>query len=133
MDAHVRSVAQECTKASDDDRITFPEVVMKLIDAGVERYHADLVRSEKTYYMPNGEFEVVPNAQIDSLFARDFAAGEVAEAIRAIQAQTIKYRDFCDRIAAAGCVGYFVFLDGRRAVYYGRAGDTHVEHFPGID
>lgn len=29
-----------------------------------------------------------------------------------------------------GCVGYHVSLAGRRAVYYGRSGETHVEQFP---
>ena len=37
----------------------FPAIVGKLIEAGVERYHADLVRSEKTFYLPNGESETV--------------------------------------------------------------------------
>ena len=46
-------------------------------------------------------------------------------------AQAIKYREFCDRIAASGCVGYFVSFAGHRAAYYGRTGDTYVEWFPG--
>ena len=41
MDASVRNVVEECTKGSDDGRFTFPQVVMKLIEAGVEQYHAD--------------------------------------------------------------------------------------------
>ena len=47
----------ECTHASDEERITFPQVVGKLMAAGVERYHADLVRDEKIYYMPDGQNE----------------------------------------------------------------------------
>jgi uncharacterized protein YbcV (DUF1398 family) len=47
-----------------------------------------------------------------------------------IQAQKIKYREFCVRIADAGCVGYLVSLVGRRAVYYGRSGESYVEPFP---
>ncbi len=30
----------------------------------------------------------------------------------------------------AGCAGYFVSLIGRRAVYFGRTAETHVEPFP---
>ena len=55
MQEHVASTMQECTDASDQERISFPEVVMKLMQAGVERYHADLLRAEKTYYLPSGE------------------------------------------------------------------------------
>jgi len=63
--------------------------------------------------------------------ARAFSAAGVDAAVRAIQAQKIQYREFCERIAAAGCVGYTVSLTGRRAVYYGRTGESHVEMFPG--
>jgi uncharacterized protein YbcV (DUF1398 family) len=59
-----------------------------------------------------------------------FSAEGVAHAVGATQAGQIKYRAFCRQIAAAGCAGYFVSLPGRRAVYYGRTGETHVEHFP---
>jgi len=131
MDAAVRDVVSECTKASDEERITFPDVVKKLIDAGVERYHADLLRSEKTYYLPNGESEVVPNYPVGIVPPRDFSAQGVDAAVRAIQAGKIRYKAFCERVAAAGCVGYFVSIAGRRAVYYGRSGDSHVEWFPG--
>ena len=55
----------------------------------------------------------------------------VEKAVRAIQRQEIAYREFCRQIAGAGCVGYFVSLTGRRAVYYGRTGDEHVQWFPG--
>jgi uncharacterized protein YbcV (DUF1398 family) len=130
MDAHVKRVMQECTEASDEERIPFPEVVMKLMEVGVERYHADLLRAEKTYYLPNGDSEIVPNRAVAGVPAREFSVAGVEAAVRAIQAQRIKYKEFCERIIAAGCVGYFVSLAGRRAVYYGRTGDSHVEWFP---
>ena len=59
-----------------------------------------------------------------------FTADGVAAAVRAIQQQKIQYREFCERIAQAGCVGYIVSMAGRRAVYYGRTGDSYVEPFP---
>jgi uncharacterized protein YbcV (DUF1398 family) len=80
--------------------------------------------------MPDGSFEITPN-HAPGEAAREFAAEGVEKAVRAIQRQEIKYREFCERIAAAGCVGYFVSLVGRRAVYYGRTTDTYVEWFPG--
>jgi len=33
-------------------------------------------------------------------------------------------------VVAAGCTGYLVSFPGQRAVYFGRTGETHVEHFP---
>jgi uncharacterized protein YbcV (DUF1398 family) len=103
---------------------------MHLIDAGVERYYADLSRSEKIYYMPSGESHKVPCKHIAQQPAIGFSAAGVEAAVRAIQGQTITYLEFCARIAAAGCIGYLVSLTGRRAVYVGRTGDMHIEHFP---
>jgi uncharacterized protein YbcV (DUF1398 family) len=130
MQANVISTMQECTDASDQQRIGFPEVVMKLMQAGVERYHADLLRGEKIYYLPSGESYRAAAAQVEATPAQAFAADAVAAAVRAIQQQKIQYREFCERIAQAGCVGYIVSMTGRRAVYYGRTGDTYVEPFP---
>lgn len=130
MTSETIAVLQECTDASDQDRITFPEVVMKLAAAGVERYHADLLRGERTYYLPSGESHRLNAVQITEVSAGAFAATGVEAAIRAIQQQKIQYREFCDRIVRAGCVGYMVSLAGRRAIYYGRTGDNYVERFP---
>ena len=130
MDAHVKAVVRDMSQASDEERITFPEVVKALIEAGVERYHADLVAGRKTYYLANGDFEEVGVDQVGAA-APAFSAEGVEKAVRAIQRGEIGYREFCRRIAGAGCVGYFVSLAGRRAVYYGRTADCHVEWFPG--
>jgi hypothetical protein len=63
MDARVTDAVREMTKASDEERITFPEVVKALmdvqVDVQVERYHADLVTGRKTYYLADGDFEDV--------------------------------------------------------------------------
>jgi uncharacterized protein YbcV (DUF1398 family) len=130
MREDVIEAVQECTDASDQERVTFPEVVAKLAGAGIERYHADLLRAEKIYYLPSGESQRVQAAPIAAVPPAAFTADGVAAAVRAIQRQQIKYREFCERIAEAGCVGYFVSLAGRRAVYYGRTGESYVEPFP---
>lgn len=131
MDSRVKSVVESCSKDSDEERVPFGEVVRRLMEAGVERYHADLERDEKTYYTPDGSSHVVANAAVAGPKAVGFSAGSVEAAVRAVQDGSIKYREFCSRIAAAGCIGYQVSIAGRRAVYYGRTGETHVEHFPG--
>jgi uncharacterized protein YbcV (DUF1398 family) len=130
MDTQTKNVFEECTRASDEERITFPEVVGKLMAIGAERYHTDIVRSEKTYYMPGGESHVVPNHATAAPPATRFSATGVAAAVRAIQGGQIRYMEFCNRISEAGCVGYIVSLAGRCAVYYGRTGESYVEPFP---
>jgi uncharacterized protein YbcV (DUF1398 family) len=130
MNTIARNAVLDCTRFSDDERETFGQIVGRLMAAGIERYHADLRRAEKVYYTSDGESLAVPAAPVAGGFAETFSAAGVDAAVRAAQAGAIKYQEFCERIAAAGCVGYHVSLAGRRAVYYGRSGETHVEPFP---
>ena len=130
MDTRTQDIIRECTAQSDASSISFPEVVMKLMDIGVEQYHADLVRSEKTYYLPNGESLVTPADRPDGIAPQSFSADEVQAAVRAIQQGKIDYAEFCRRIVAAGCVSYIVSIAGKRAIYSGRTGDCYIEHFP---
>lgn len=130
MDARVKEVVHELTRASDEERIAFPDVVRTLIQNGVERYHADLASGMRTYYMPDGSHEVTAGYALATPTATSFSADIVVAALRAIQRKEITYRTFCGRIAAGGCAGYFVSATGKRALYYGRANDTYVEWFP---
>jgi uncharacterized protein YbcV (DUF1398 family) len=130
MDARARMTAEECTAGSEQDRLSFPEVLAKLGADGFERYHADLSRGERTYYQASGESIVTRTAGIAVSPVERFSAAGVEAALRAVQAREIGYGEFCARIAAAGCSSYWVSLAGRRAVYVGRTGELHVEHFP---
>ena len=130
MDTRTKDVIEECTRRSDESSIKFPDVVMKLMGAGVEGYHTDLVRSEKTYYLSNGESFVTPANPADGIAPQTFSAEGVADAVKASQQGKITYAEFCRRIVGAGCVSYVVSLVGKRAIYSGRTGDFHIEHFP---
>lgn len=131
MDSKITAILRECSRASDEERTTFPEVVAALGVAGVERYHTDLVRGETTYYFPDGTTERVEARPCRLPPALDFSAEGVASAVRAIQSGAIRYGGFCERVLRAGCAGWTVSLLGRRVVYYGRGGDSHTEWFPG--
>lgn len=130
MDAQVKDVVRELTLASDEARIAFPEVVLRLVENGVERYHADLVLGTRTYFMPDASNEVTQGEAVATAPAAEFAADAIVAALRAIQRKEISYRGFCDRVAAAGCVGYLVSVSGRSALYYGRGNEVYVERFP---
>jgi uncharacterized protein YbcV (DUF1398 family) len=130
MTATFEDVAQACTQGSDQGSLSFPQVLGKLHEAGIERYLADLVRGDKTYYGADGRSCVVSGKRVAGTPAAAFDAAGVEAAIRASQALAIGYGEFCERVVAAGCVGYVVSLAGRRAVYFGRTGETYVEPFP---
>jgi uncharacterized protein YbcV (DUF1398 family) len=132
MDANVRAIVVECSKASEENRMSFPEVVMALTQADVESYFADFRRATKTYYLPTGEAIEVPAEKLGAQPAEQFYAPGVEAAIREAQSNgpDYTYKGFCEKALAAGCVGYIVSLAGRRAVYFGRTAEMHVELFP---
>lgn len=115
---------------SEEGKLHFPVVVRALIDAGVESYEADLIRGQRTFYAADGETQVEPALQRHPPVAEEFSAGGLRAALRAAQADKIRYPEFVRQITESGVMGYRVFLTGRRAVYHGRKGEIHIEEFP---
>jgi uncharacterized protein YbcV (DUF1398 family) len=111
---------------------SFPEIVAKLLTAGVEYYHVDYVGMRKAFYGANGDV-VVTAITFEELppVAAEFDAAGLRAAILDSQRNGQKYRDFTRRAMAAGVQGYFAFLRGKRVTYWGRGGDQHTEWFPG--
>lgn len=125
-------VLRTCLTGSFDGSMSFPEVVRRLRAGGVERYHADLVQLQKTYYGPDGqsELELLP-LQAPPTIGATFDEATVREALAAIQQREIVYPVFLRRIMVAGTASYTVFLEGKKTLYCGRNGDFYVELFPG--
>lgn len=132
MGAHLTEIAQTCLDGAEDNSMTFPQIVGTLMQAGFESYAIDFRRATATYYLPDGNSVVLPTHRtaVPIAAALDVAAVQAAigEAQRLVAGYT--YAGFCVKVMAAGCVGYVVSFSGRRAVYLGRAAETHVEHFP---
>jgi uncharacterized protein YbcV (DUF1398 family) len=112
-------------------KLTFPAVVGRLLEIGVESYFCNLVSGEEIFYLADGKHHVEKMTLPMTPIADEFSLSEVRAAIRAAQADTVRYPEFVKRAAAAGVVGYWAFLTGKRVVYFGRKGDSHVEEFPG--
>jgi uncharacterized protein YbcV (DUF1398 family) len=123
-------VIQECASLSIEGKTSFGAVVGRLVEIGLERYHADYSRHECTYYMPDGESLVVPVKHPPGPIAEPFSATGVQAAVRQAQRDEIFYPEFVKQTRAAGCVGYFVQITGRQVIYFGRKGEQHVERFP---
>jgi uncharacterized protein YbcV (DUF1398 family) len=121
---------RECASLSIAGKISFGDVVGRLMGIGLERYHADYTRHECTYYMPDGQSLVVPVAHPSQAIAETFSPKGVEAAVRQAQRGEIFYPEFLKQTFAAGCVGYFVQISGRQVIYCGRNGDQHIERFP---
>ena len=130
MNAKQTQIIQECASGALTGEVTFPEIVGKLAQIGVERYHADYSRQEITYYLPDGESLVAATPHPAHATAAEFSPSAVEAAVRQSQRNEHTYLDFIRKTMAAGCVGYFVQITGRRVIYLGRNGESHVEHFP---
>jgi len=130
MNADQTKVIQGCAQGSLSGALTFPEIVGRLAEIGVERYHADYSRQEITYYLTNGASEVVATPHEAHTTAIEFSPTAVEWAVRQSQRNEHSYLDFIRKTMVAGCVGYFVQITGRRVIYLGRNGESHIEHFP---
>jgi uncharacterized protein YbcV (DUF1398 family) len=123
-------VIHEVLAESQAGRLIFPEVVRRLLEAGVESYFCDLATGEETFYMRDGkthmERMILPLAPV----AEEFSSSELVAAIRGAQTDTIRYPEFMKRSAAAGVIAYWAFLTGKKVIYFGRKGEFHVEEFP---
>ena len=62
----------------------------------------------------------------------EFSAAAVEAAVRQSQRNEHTYAEFVQKTMAAGCVGYFVQITGKQALYFGRQGEVHVEKFPSV-
>lgn len=133
MDAERTAIAETCLHASHDGSLSFPEIVGKLIAAGIEGYTVDYRRNTQTFYLPDGDSLVLDMPQALGPVAAGFDGAEVERLVRWAQANgaDYSYAEFSQRAKAAGCAGYLVSFLGRRVVYYGRTAEVHVEHFPG--
>lgn len=130
MNAEQTQVIHGCAQGALAGEIAFPEIVGRLAKIGVERYHADYSRQEITYYLADGDSLVVPSPHPAHTIGIEFSPAAVEAAVRQSQRNEHTYLDFIRKTSAAGCVGYFVQITGRRVIYFGRNGESHVEHFP---
>jgi uncharacterized protein YbcV (DUF1398 family) len=121
-----------CAEGAISGSLTFPEIVSRLATIGVERYHADYSRQEITYYLPDGESLAVASPHSPHPTGMEFSSAGVEAAVRQSQRNEHTYTDFIRKTMAAGCVGYFVQITGRRVLYFGRNGESHVELFPPV-
>jgi uncharacterized protein YbcV (DUF1398 family) len=126
------AAARACLEAAEGDRMSFPQIVASLSEAGFEGYAVDFWRATATYYLPDGESVELPAHGADAPVAPAFDVARLQAAIGEAQRQVpgYTYKGFCTKAARAGCASYVVSFSGRRALYIGRTAETHVEPFP---
>ena len=126
------AIAQSCLDGAETGHMTFPQIVGTLMHEGFESYAIDFRRGTAVYYTADGDSVELATRPVGAPVAAAFQSAPVQAAIREAQQLVpgYTYKGFCRKVAEAGCAGYFVSFSGRRAVYMGRTGETHVERFP---
>jgi uncharacterized protein YbcV (DUF1398 family) len=132
METRVTEIAEGCLRGAESGSMSFPDIVGELMQAGFESYAIDFRRATATYYLPYGESVVLPTHRHDTPIAATLNVAALQTAIKEAQqaAPDYTYFGFCEKVMAGGCSGYVVSFSGRRAVYFGRTAETHVENFP---
>ena len=125
-----KHVIDELAIATQQGKMTFPRVVQGLLEVGVESYLVDFAVKQKTHYLADGTAHTVPMILDPGRVAAELDSAGLVAAIRGAQADTVRYPEFVTRSTAAGVIGYWAFLTGKRVIYFGRKGEQHIEEFP---
>ncbi len=130
MEPRLCQIAQTCLNGAESNAMTFPQIVATLTQEGFESYAIDFRRASATYYLSDGDHLTLPTHSGHTAIADTLNVSAIQAAIREAQQLVpgYTYAGFCAKVMAAGCAGYIVSFIGRRAVYFGRTGETHVEH-----
>src|SRR5215471_13233255 len=95
-------IVAEAARATLEGSLSFPEVVRRLLEAGVEYYHVDYVALRKSFYSASGDVVMTPIPYEDlPPVAPDFHAAGLRAAILDSQLHGQPYRDFTRRAMAA--------------------------------
>ncbi len=87
MDDHQRTIARACLDAAEDNRMTIPQIVGKLMETGFESYAVDFRRATATYYLPDGGSLELSTHRVDAPVAPAFDTALLQAAIRQAQRQ----------------------------------------------
>lgn len=130
MQSTPEQIIRQTFTASSEGRLHFGEVVQALQQAGVESYTVDYRNAHTVYHLLNDSTLQLDLGPSQYAIAQEFSGEQIVDAIRGAQRGEIKYPEFKRLSMQAGCIGYTVWITGRHVTYFGRNGQTHVEHFP---
>jgi uncharacterized protein YbcV (DUF1398 family) len=118
----------DCFQLALAGQSSFLESLKILREAGVQRFHIDLARQERTCYSKNDEvyvekFVLDSPAQKSSVFSEQ----GIDDAIAQKRSHQIEFVDVLRKYIESGVAGYLVFIEGDRIIYYGHNGEVHIK------
>ena len=134
MNAEQIAIAHDCHEGAETDRMTFPQSVAKLMQKRASTVILSICAARRERFIClTAKVSIFQQQRRCKMSRRVLMSESIKAAIREAQALVpgYTYHGFCAKVAAAGCAGYLVSFPGRRVLYFGRTGETHVEYFPG--
>src|ERR1700743_290086 len=101
----IANAIHEVMADSQAGKLIFPEVVHRLMEAGVESYFIDFSNGNETFYLRSGACHVEKMTIAPEPVAEEFSSPGIVAAIRGAQADKIRYPEFVKQATAAGVVG----------------------------
>lgn len=130
MNSSQQKLIEDTFTASNHGQIHFGKVIEQLVAANVESYCVDYRSYKTTYHLADDTTLILQMEPTEQNINALFTAAHIQAIIKAAQQGLIMYPEFKQRSMQAGCIGYTVWIAGRHVSYYGRKGESHVEHFP---
>lgn len=130
MSPNTKAEIEKCAHESHEGLLTFPEVLGRLVEVGVESYCVDYRNQSTIYHLSSNEAVSVSMTMPAIAISNSFNQEAVVLAICGAQSDAVRYPEFLKLTMSAGCVGYIVWITGKHVSYFGRRGEVHVEHFP---
>lgn len=125
MDSCVKRVIERCSNALNQGCVSLAQVIDKLGEAGIESCHADYRIPALVFYAADGDSYDLPLPMPGEPIAAGFDRPALQSALEAASGGVLGFPEFKRCTLEAGCVGFFIWLDGWHATFLGRHGEIH--------
>lgn len=109
---------------------SYPQLVKKLVEIGVENYTVEVSTGMILYRFANGVHLLDRGHGVSRKVAENFDRNQTIQAVKNNQQRKTTYPQFMDEIALAGVKMYEATLKGKKRVTYIGAEDEYEEEIP---
>lgn len=106
---------------------SFQDMCRKLLLAGIESVHFDLIANRMTCYTPEGRVFDEPFFFEGPRVADVFSEESIIEDYKALLMHKLSLHEFFAFIMLAGATGFTIYLLGKKVLFFGRCGENHLE------
>ncbi|HSC83359.1 MAG TPA: hypothetical protein VLC30_07040 [Pseudomonas sp.] len=133
MNSSTKRVIEHCSNALNQGCANLAQVIDRLGEAGIESCHADYRIPALIFYAPSGASYSLPLPACDKSIANGFDHSALQHALEVEHNGGMDFPEFTRRTLEAGCIGFFLWLEGWHATFLGRHGEIHDALLEGCD